>query len=156
MARARHSIPPPSPRACAGRSTATHPGQAQKEFFVNEALARLDALVQATVLDERAQPPVQPQPGDAYLVAAGAEGAWQGEDGTIAVYQATHWLFQPPVRGASVRRLDTGQVCIYSNGWTTAPEPVEPSGGTTIDAEARVAIAALIAALRHSGIFSAN
>lgn len=130
-----------------------HPGQAQKEFFVNEALARLEALVQATVLDQRAQPPAQPQQGDAYLVASGAEGDWLGEDDAIAIYQGTSWLFQPPLPGASVRRLDTGQISIYFNGWTTAPEPVEPSGGTTIDTEARVAIGVLISALRHSGIF---
>lgn len=133
-----------------------HPGQAQKEFFVNEALARLDALVQPTVLDERAQPPAQPQPGDAHLVASGAGGDWLGEDGAIAVFQGSHWLFQPPLPGTSLRRLDTGQLCLYSDGWTTAPDPVEPSGGTTIDTEARAAIAALVSALRHSGIFPAS
>ena len=137
-----------------------HPGQTQKEFFVNEALARLDALVQPTVLDERPLPPADPQAGDAYLVAAGAQGDWQGEDGAIAVHQGTHWLFQQPLPGASVRRLDTGQVSIYAGspagGWTTASEPAEPTGGTTIDSQARAAIAALITALRHSGIFSAS
>jgi len=131
-----------------------HPGQAQKEFFVNEALARLDALVQATVLDERAEPPVNPQPGDAYLVASGAAGEWLGEDESIAVYQATHWLFQPPVAGASVRMLGTGQSWIYAGGWTTAMEPAAPTGGSTIDSEARAAIAGLISALRHSGVFA--
>lgn len=130
-----------------------HPGQAQKEFFVNEALARLDALVQASVLDERAQPPSDPQPGDAHLVAAGATGEWQGADDAIAVYQGSAWLFQPPTQRASVRRIDTGQICIYSNGWSMAAEPAEPAGGTTIDTEARAAIAALISALRDSGFF---
>lgn len=130
-----------------------HPGQAQKEFFVNEALARIDALLHATVIDERAEPPAGPQPGDAYLIAAGATGEWLGEDGAIAVSQGSHWLFLPPVDGASLRRIDTGQVCVYSNGWSTAMEPGAPSGGTTVDTEARAAIAGLIGALRHSGVF---
>ena len=132
------------------------PGQAQKEAFVNEALARLDTLVQATVLDEREQPPGTAQPGDAYLVAADAGGDWQGQDRAIAVWLGSNWLFAPPVEGASVRRLDTGQMLIYSDGWNAALEPAEPTGGTTVDAEARAAIAALISALRHSGIFPAG
>lgn len=130
-----------------------HPGQAQKEAFVNEALARLDALVHATVNDQRAVPPADPEPGAAYLVAAGASGDWQGEEDSLAVFQGTHWLFQPPVRGASVRRLDSGQIWIFDDGWSAAVEPNEPSGGVTIDSEARAAIAALVSALRHSGIF---
>jgi hypothetical protein len=68
----------------------------------------------------------------------------------------SNWLFAPPVEGASVRRLDTGQMLIYSDGWSAALEPAEPTGGTTVDAEARAAIAALISALRHSGIFPAG
>jgi hypothetical protein len=129
------------------------PGQSQKEFLVNEALARIDALVQATVLTERTDPPTQPEPGDAYLVAVAATGGWEGQDGAIAIYQGSGWLFQAPIDGVSVLRLDTRQIGYYSNGWIVASEPAEPSGGTTIDSEARVAISALITALRHSGIF---
>lgn len=116
----------------------------------------LDTLVQATVFDEREQPPGTAQPGDAYLVAADAGGDWQGQDRAIAVWLGSNWLFAPPVEGASVRRLDTGQMLIYSDGWSAALEPAEPTGGTTVDAEARAAIAALISALRHSGIFPAG
>ena len=132
------------------------PGQAQKEAFVNEALARLDSLIQATVIDQRAQPPATTQAGDAYLVAPGATGEWQGKDGMMAVSLGSSWLFQPPVEGASVRRLDTGQILVHSNGWNAAIEPAPPSGGTTIDTQARDAISALITALRHSGIFPAG
>lgn len=130
-----------------------HPGQAQKEIFVNEALARLDALVQPAVRDARSEPPADPQPGDAHLVGAGATGDWLGEEDAIAVWQGSGWLFLPPVEGASLRRLDTRQICHYADAWNAAMEPAEPVGGTTIDSEARSAIAALISALRHSGIF---
>lgn len=151
----------PEPYALGSRSPRhglpyLHPGQAQKEAFVNEALARLDALIQSTVLAERADPPTDPQPGDAYLVAPAASGDWLGEDDSIAVFQGAHWLFQSPAPGASLRRLDTGQGWLFLNGWSAAVEPTEPSGGTTVDAEARAAIAALTSALRHSGIFPSN
>ena len=36
--------------------------------------------------------------------------------------------------------------------WSAATAPVEPTGGTTVDTEARMAIAGLVAALVDAGI----
>jgi hypothetical protein len=45
-----------------------------------------------------------------------------------------------------------GQSAIYNNGWATASAPIAPSGGMTVDVEARDAIAGLIDTLRTAGI----
>ena len=56
--------------------------QAQKHVTHNEALRRLDAVVQLAVLDATlAAPPASPDEGDRYIVAASATGAWAGQDG---------------------------------------------------------------------------
>lgn len=47
----------------------------------------------------------------------------------------------------------TGQVLLYRGGWQRPVAPAEPEGETTVDAEARTAIAGLIAALVEAGVF---
>jgi hypothetical protein len=53
-----------------------------------------------------------------------------------------------------MRLLDrsTGQLRLHRGGWTAPTAPATPAGGTTVDAEARTAIAGLIAALSEAGI----
>ena len=50
----------------------------------------------------------------------------------------------------------TGQVILYRGDWQRPAAPAEPSGGTTVDSEARAAISALIAALADAGVFPAT
>jgi hypothetical protein len=47
----------------------------------------------------------------------------------------------------------TGQILLYNDGWQRPAAPAEPSGGSTVDTEARAAIASLIAALGEAGVF---
>jgi hypothetical protein len=133
------------------------PGQAQKEAFVNEALARIDSLLQPVVLGEQAAPPPASQAGDTYLVAAPASGEWAGRDGMIANWSGTHWLFAPPWEGARVHDAASGALAVFSGaaGWRRAAAPPVPDGGTTQDLEARAAIAAIVARLHSLAIFSA-
>jgi hypothetical protein len=49
----------------------------------------------------------------------------------------------------------TGQVLLYRGAWERPATPAEPSGGSTVDAEARTAISGLIAALVAAGVFPA-
>lgn len=80
-------------------------GQAGKELTHNQALAILDQLVQPVVLDkDLATPPGSPANGAAYLVAAGATGAWAGKSGQIAFWltSVAAWTFVVPVNGWSV------------------------------------------------------
>ena len=62
------------------------PGQAQKEFFHNEALQVLDILIAAAVEEgPRDDPPSSPSAGDCYIV---------GEDPT-ACGPESHIIWQP-------------------------------------------------------------
>ncbi len=131
-------------------------GQAQREAFVNEALARIDAALHPCVTEERASPPAASEDGDAYLVAASPSGDWQDHAHTIAVWQGQHWLFAQPVHGMTLLDGSTGERLVFDGTWQRQPAPASPSGGVTIDAQARSAIDAIIAALKIKGIFPAN
>src|SRR5690606_31830453 len=70
--------------------------QAQKEIIHNEALARLDALVQAHCLGQRDAPPGPeedpPEEGDLYIVGESPSGAWSGHAGELAAWYGG-WIF---------------------------------------------------------------
>lgn len=127
-------------------------GQAQKEIYVNETLARIDALLHAAIEGELASPPASPTDGTAWLVAVNPSGEWAGRAGAIAAHQSGNWLFFPPHDGMSVVNRATGQVHRYANGWHAPSRPTPPAGGTTTDNEARAAIVAILAALASAGV----
>ena len=130
-------------------------GQTQKETFVNEMAARIDALLHGAIEGEQAAPPTAPADGLAWLVAAGASGDWTGQSGKIAARQAGNWLFSVPHDGIKLLNRATGQEIRYSGGWKAAARPAAPSGGTVIDSQARSAIAAILTALTSAGIVPA-
>lgn len=129
-------------------------GQAQKEFVVNEALARLDLLAQPSVVEERADPPTNAIAGDCYLIAANATGDWMGHDGALTGWDGTQWTFVAPKQGMLIRDTSQSTWLVFSDGWQRMAAPAEPSGGSVVDVEARDALANLLAALKEFGIFS--
>jgi Protein of unknown function (DUF2793) len=131
-------------------------GQAQKEAFVNEAHALTDALLHCAIEGETATPPTTPIEGTNWLVAASPTGAWTGQAGKIACRQAGNWLFVAPRDGMTLLNRTNGQQHRYFASWLAPTAPAAPSGGSTIDAEARTAISALVAALRTAGVFPAS
>ena len=94
--------------------------QSQKHVTVNEALSGLDVLVQLSVLDrDLTAPPGSPVEGDRYLVAAGATGAWAGQAGKIAAWQAGAWMFHTPRNGWKAWVADEAAFVFYDAGaWT--------------------------------------
>lgn len=130
-------------------------GQSQKEGYVNEIAARLDALLFLAIEGEAASPPTAPEDGRNWLVGANPDGAWSGQAGRIAARQAGNWLFIAPVSGMRLLDKATGQEIRFFDQWRMAARPALPTGGTTIDAEARTAIAALLAALDTAGVTAA-
>ena len=149
------------------------PGQAQKELFHNEALATVDALIHAAAeTAPLASPPAAPQPGQSWLVAAPATGAWVGKDHHLASWTDGGWRFAAPVPGMRVW-VGSRSLWVHWTGsaWSEGelsgsllvvegqqvvgkrqPAVPSPSGGTIIDAEARSAVAALIVALKSHGL----
>ena len=100
--------------------------QAQKHVTVNEALSRLDGLVQLSVISStQTAPPATPAEGDRYIVAAGATGAWAGWDDSIALFSGGAWLRLIPKAGWRVWDQAGTQTRIYSGaGWSTPTTPV--------------------------------
>lgn len=133
------------------------PGQAQKEAFVNEAMARLDALIQPVARAELAEPPASPTAGDCYIVANPASGSWAGHERQLAAWTNGQWVFAAPSEGARVHDAASGGLAVFTAaaGWQRAAAPPAPAGGSTQDIEARTAITAIVARLHSLGIFSA-
>ena len=151
------------------------PGQAQKEMFHNEALLQLDALVGGAVEEEpRNAPPAAPVPGQAFIVGTSPTGAWAGQAGKIAAYDSFGWRFLAPpegcgvwVKSRSVQARHSGGSwfvgtvtadCILVGGLQVvgaqAPALADPSGGATLDAEARTTLGAILSALRNHGLIA--
>ena len=59
-------------------------GQTQKELFVNEAHALLDALLHAAVEGEADTPPAAPAEGESWLVGGAPTGTWTDHAGEFA------------------------------------------------------------------------
>lgn len=127
-------------------------GQAQKEFFVNQAFAVLDGLHARAVTASQAAPPATAPDGACYRVTSPASGAWIGREGAIAVRINGGWHFVAPAEGMVLFDRTSGRSVIYRTQWQVAPAPALPSGGTVVDAQARAAINAVIDALRTLGV----
>lgn len=148
-------------------------GQAQKEIFHNEALTRIDMLLHGAVESaDAAEPPASPAIGSCWIVASGATGDWQGRDGSLACWTDGGWRFAVPRAGLAVAVADRGHAMKYE-GFAWQDEAVredglhvgglrvvgaqgaaigDPSGGATVDTEARSSIASILFALRTHGL----
>lgn len=127
-------------------------GQAQKEFFVNQALSVLDALQPQTVVGSQPTPPVDANDGDCFRVTAPAGQEWEGCEDHLAIRIGGDWHFVPPRGGMRVFDTTANHTVFFRLGWQIAATPVVPATGTVIDVEARTAIDQIISALRDIGI----
>jgi Protein of unknown function (DUF2793) len=149
--------------------------QAQKEVTHNEALALADIAIQAVVQAVApASVPASPALGQCWIVGNAPTGAWTGQAGRIAGWTSGGWRFLAPFEGmvvwsvadgVAVRReganwilgvltassLKVGNVQVVG---AQRPRILAPTGGSTIDTQARAAIATLIAGLEAHGLFS--
>ena len=119
-------------------------GQAQREFFVNEALARIDALLHPVVEGQASAPPASPTIGDCWIVAASASGAWENREDHLASWDGTQWTFCAATEGMLVFDRSVGERLAFLEGWNRPVRPVPPAGGSVIDSEARTAIGAIV------------
>lgn len=150
-------------------------GQAQKELYHNEALTLLDVALHPTVQAVAVNtPPTAPAPGQCWIVGASPSGAWAGQAQAIAGWTAGGWRFVAPVEGMLAwvvadglwaRRATSGWVLGELAASSVKIGGVQvvgarqaavaaPSGGSTVDAEARTALAAVIAALSSHGLIA--
>lgn len=132
-----------------------HAGQALKHITHNEALQRLDILVQASV-DSASDtlPPSDPLEGKTYLVPAGAGGVWAGHTHEIAAWQINRWVFLDPAPGWQVFDRASESLLVFSgSAWVAIAGPELRSQGinTSADPTNRLAVAAPATLLTHEG-----
>ncbi|BCP52837.1 hypothetical protein K32_14540 [Kaistia sp. 32K] len=96
------------------------PSQAQKHVTHNEALRRLDGLVQLAVEAVSANtPPGAPAEGARYLLGASPTGAWAGQAGALAVFADGSWWFATPEVGWLAFDKATATLLVRkAAGWT--------------------------------------
>jgi hypothetical protein len=142
-------------------------------LFHNEALQVLDVVVSAAIEGlPLATPPVSPAVGSCYLVAASPTGAWAGQANKLAAFTSGGWRFVAPFEGLAALVRSSGSTAVYRNGaWEVGKVRgsevsvdgvkvvgaqqaaiLAPTGGTTVDAQARTAIGSILAALRTHGL----
>lgn len=150
-------------------------GQAQKEITHNEALVLADIAMQAVVESgPLATPPTSPIAGKCWIVAPGATGSWAGRDGCIAGWTEGGWRFLEPFEGLSAWCVADNQIIRYGTSDWISGEILgsclkvagvqvvasqqdaisAPSGGATIDAQARVAVNAILTVLTAHGLIA--
>lgn len=118
--------------------------QAQKHVTHNEAVRRLDAIVQLGVVARNlTAPPALPAEGARWIVAPGATGAWAGADGRVAAWQDGAWLLLAPQAGWLAFVEDEALLLAFIAGaWQPAAGRVPALGiGTPADATNRLAVA---------------
>lgn len=152
------------------------PGQAQKEVAHNEALARIDAVLQASVLAMGTNdPPASPPIGGCWIVGTAPTGGWAGQGNALAIWTDGGWRFIVPTPGMVAWQVADGVPARFDgtawrSGVVTAtgieiggvqvvgprqPAIAAPSGGTVIDAEARKAISVILLTLSAHGLIAA-
>lgn len=91
------------------------PAQAQKHVTVNEAIRRLDALVQIAVKSRQAVAPDSPEDGEGWIVPdGGASGVWAGsEPGDLAVFQDGAWARFAPRAGWLAYIADEDALAVF-------------------------------------------
>lgn len=139
----------------------------------NEAVQMLDILAAAAVEEPpRTAPPATPQVGATYIVAAGATGAWVGQDLNLAGFTDGGWRFVTPREGTMAYVVSGSVWSIFREGaWemgslrgdnvliggeqvvgARAAAIGVPTGGSTVDTEARSAVGQILSALRTHGL----
>lgn len=131
--------------------------QAQKHITHNEALKRLDAIVQLAVKSRTlAAPPASPAEGDRFIVAAGASGTWTGFAASIAAWQDGTWEFFAPIAGWRAWVEAESVLMVYDGAaWIAAgaTNPVARVGvNTTADATNKLAVKSDAVLLTHDDV----
>ncbi|PYC47366.1 ribonuclease III [Litorivita pollutaquae] len=133
------------------------PSQAQKHVTHNEALRKLDAIVQLVALDNAlTAPPAVPNEGDCYIVAPGAGGLWATYDHTIAVYDSDLWMFYAPKEGWRAEVLSSGMTLrfdgtLWQDAGTQLQNLPEVGINTSADSSNRLAVSAEASLFTHEG-----
>lgn len=104
--------------------------QAQKEVTVNEALFRLDAILNSGAIDRGVNiPPTSPAEGDIYIIGASPTGLWAGKANYVAYFHQL-WRFIAPNAGLLLWVIDENAHYVYNGtSWIAAVTGGSGGGG---------------------------
>lgn len=132
------------------------PAQAQKHITHNEALERLDILVQLSVQSfDASTPPALRENGQVWALGPAPSGEWVGEADKIAAWINGGWLFVPPRTGWVATQ--GSDLRIWDGAFWVKPDLPDLQNlagvgiNTAFDATNRLAVASEAALLTHSG-----
>ena len=117
-------------------------------------------------------PPSTPAIGSCFIVGNMPTGAWAGKADAVACYTTGGWRFVSAIEGIAAYVRSTSSWAIFRNGtWelgivrgssviidgnqvigSRASAIAAPSGGATVDTQARTAIDQILSALRGHGL----
>jgi Protein of unknown function (DUF2793) len=133
--------------------------QAQKHVTVNEALARLDALVHLAVLSRAVViPPATPLEGERYLVPPAATGVWTTQIGKLALWLEGTWVYATPREGWQLWVSDENLLLTFDGAaWVASSVPTTLQNlqllgiNATADATNKFSIASAASLFNHAG-----
>lgn len=133
------------------------PSQAQKHVTHNEALQRLDAVVQLAVAAfDAVSPPGAPATGEVHALGGSPTDAWAGQAGQLALWDGVAWQFFAPGTGWRAWGIAEGALKVFDgSAWVD----LDGSGGSTAqlgintsaDTTNRLAVASDAALFTHDG-----
>ncbi|MDO5657833.1 MAG: DUF2793 domain-containing protein [Paracoccus sp. (in: a-proteobacteria)] len=108
--------------------------QAQKHVTMNEALTRLDAMVNPVLQSvTRATPPETVLPGACFAVPTHAGGDWAGQGGQIVMAGNGGWIFAAPQAGMRAFVADEGVTALFDGEtWVSGALTLSPYGSGLI------------------------
>jgi len=130
------------------------PSQAQKHVTHNEALQRLDGMVQLVLASIGGQnPPLLPVAGEVHALGLAPTGDWSGQGGQLAQWQFGQWQFIAPQTGWRAWDQTDGVMRMYQSGdWGAQLQNIAGLGiGTLSDAQNLLAVASAASLFSHAG-----
>lgn len=133
------------------------PSQAQKHVTHNEALRRLDLVVQLRVAGfDATTPPEAPDEGEMHALGANPVAAWAGQAHALAAWLDGTWHFVAPQEGWRAWGKSEQQLRIWTgSAWALPQVPLENLPGlgigTAADASNRLSVRAEATLLSHAG-----
>ncbi|WP_282152119.1 DUF2793 domain-containing protein [Ruegeria atlantica] len=133
------------------------PSQAQKHVTHNEALRRLDLVVQLCIESTNAStPPTVPAQGELYALGSTPSGDWSDHAGELAAWLDNGWHFITPKSGWRAWDQENNRLTIWDgSAWVEPPTTTQNLPGVGIatghDTTNRLSVRAPATLLSHEG-----
>ncbi len=128
--------------------------QAQKHVTHNEALDRLDMLIQTNVTSTGLNtPPAAPLEGQTYIVGTSPTGLWAGQALKLASWRNGFWMFATPREGWQVfSTTDQSRLVFNAGQWLAPNERFDRLAINTVASGTdRLAVRAATSLFTHDG-----